>query len=372
MSDVLLSNRVNYWTGGEGRKFEEEFATWVGSRHAIALSNGTVALEIAFRAAGIQNDDEIVVTPRTFVASASSIVLVGARPVFADIDPSSQNITAESVEAVLTPKTRAILCVHHAGWPCEMDEINSLARERNLLVIEDCAQAHGATYRGKSVGSLGHAGAWSFCQDKIMTIGGEGGMLTLDSDEWRRSAWSFKDHGKSWDAVYNRTHPPGFRWLHESFGTNGRLTELQSAIGRIQLRRMPEWHRARTANAERILAACERFSCLRVPRPAPHVVHAWYKCYVFVRPEQLVGGWSRDRIVAAINAEGVPCYTGSCPEVYLERAFEGTGLRPVRRLPHARLLGETSLMFLVHPTLTVAEVDKTCDVITSVMRQASR
>lgn len=367
----LQSGKVNYWTGTQGREFEKEFAAWTGTAHAVALANGTLALDLAFRIMSLGAGDEIVVTPRTFLASASSIVLSGARPVFADVDPDSQNITAESIERVLTPKTRAILCVHLAGWPCEMDAINTLAKAKGLLVIEDCAQAHGARYRGRMVGSLADAGAWSFCQDKIMTTGGEGGMLTLDDAARWSAAWSFKDHGKSWEAVYQRQHAPGFRWLHESFGTNWRLTEMQSAIGRVQLTKMAGWQAARERNALRILDACSEFDSLRAPRPAGYITHAWYKCYVFVRPERLRKGWDRDRIMTAINADGVPCYSGSCSEVYLEKAFEGTGFRPVERLQVARILGETSLMFLVHPTLAGAELDRTCAAIRKVMREAS-
>lgn len=369
---VLRSNMVNYWTGDEGRSFEQEFAAWCGRRHAVALANGTLALDLALRLAGIGPGDEVIVTPRSFMASVSCVVLAGAKPVFADVDPDSQNITAESIGRVLTRKTKAIIPVHLAGWPCEMREINQLARAHKLFVIEDCAQAHGARYRGESVGALGDVGAWSFCQDKIMTTGGEGGMLTLDSEKMWKQAWAFKDHGKSWDAVYKKKHKPGFRWLHESFGTNWRITEMQSALGRIQLRRMPEWHAARTRNAQRILDACEGFAGLRVPRPPAHVTHAWYKCYVFVRPDGLKRGWNRDRVMAAINAAGVPCYSGSCSEIYLEKAFDGTGFRPKKRLPVARELGETSLMFLVHPTLTEAEIEKTCRVIRGVMGEASR
>ena len=221
--DVLLSNKVNYWTGQEGREFEKAFAAWADADFAIALSNGTQALDLALKGLGVGEGDEVVVTARTFLASASSIVTAGAVPVFADIDPDSQNVTAQTIQAVLTERTRAIICVHLAGWPCDMDPIMALAEAHGLWVIEDCAQAHGARYKGRSVGSIGHAGAWSFCQDKIMTTGGEGGMVTTnDRGLWSRM-WSYKDHGKSWEAVYERAHPPGFRWLHESFGTNWRM-----------------------------------------------------------------------------------------------------------------------------------------------------
>lgn len=368
--DVVLSNKVNYWTGQECREFEKEFAAWAGTEHAIALANGTVALDVALQALGIGAGDEVVVTPRTFLASVSSIVNRGAVPVFADVDRDSQNITADTVRAVLTPRTRALICVHLAGWPCDMDPIMELASEHDLKVIEDCAQAHGARYKGRSVGSIGHIGAWSFCQDKIMTTGGEGGMVTTNDQELWSKMWSFKDHGKSWEAVYEREHAPGFRWLHESFGTNWRMMEMQAVIGRIQLRRMSDWHATRLANCDRIWAAANALKGLRIPKVPQGITHAGYKCYVFVEPAELAEGWSRDRILDEISARGVPCFSGSCSEVYLEKAFDGTGWRPVERLPIARELGETSLMFLVHPTLTVAEIEQTCAVLAEVMTAA--
>lgn len=372
VSRVLLSNKVNYWTGQECREFEKEFAAWCGSQKAIALHNGTVAIDLALVASGVKAGDEVVVTPRTFLASASSIVSVGAIPVFADVDKDSQNITAETIAKVLTPKTKAIICVHLAGWPCEMTAINELAKAHNITVIEDCAQAHGATYKGTSVGSLADAAAWSFCQDKIMTTGGEGGMLTTNNHELWYKAWSYKDHGKDWEAVYNRQHPAGFRWLHESFGTNWRMLEMQGVIGRIQLTRMADWHQSRKQNAAQILAACAESDVLRAPQVPDYIEHAWYRAYAFVKPEALAADWSRDRIMHEINALGVPCYSGSCSEVYLEKAFDNTGWRPQERLPVAKELGETSLMFLVHPTLTVSEIDKTCEVIRSVMLLAKK
>ena len=369
---VLLSNRVNYWTGEEGRQFEVEFADWVGTRRAVAVANGTVAMDLAWIALDLQTGDEVVVTPRTFLASASSIANAGAVPVFADVHPDSQNITAETVAPVLTSRTKAILAVHLAGWPCEMDDLRDLASSQGLFLVEDCAQAHGARYRGKAVGALGDMAAWSFCQDKIMTTAGEGGMVTTDREDWWSRIWSYKDHGKAWDAVYERQHAPGFRWLHESFGTNWRLTEIQSAIGRWQLAKMPEWHAARTRNAQLILEGARKVDVLRVPDTPEHIEHGWYKCYTFIRPEVLAAGWSRDRFIAEIVARGVPCYSGSCSEIYLERAFDGTGWRPATRLPVARELGDTSVMFLVHPTLTDAEVDKTAAVIADVGRLALR
>jgi dTDP-4-amino-4,6-dideoxygalactose transaminase len=372
VSNVLLSNKVNYWTGQEGRLFQTEFAAWSGCAHAVALGNGTQALEAALMALDIGPGDEVIVTPRTFLASVSCIVLAGATPVFADVDRDSQNITAETIAAVITSKTRAVICVHLAGWPCDMDPIMALSRQHGIWVIEDCAQAHGARYKNRPVGSIGHIGAWSFCQDKIMTTGGEGGMVTTNDPELWRKIWAYKDHGKSVEAVYERQHPPGFRWLHESFGTNWRMQETQAVIGRIQLQRMPDWQAKRLAHARRIWNVARQLSGLRVPEVPRYIRHAVYKCYVFVEPDRLAEGWTRDRIIQEINARGVPCYQGSCAEVYLEKAFDGTGWRPPKRLPVARELGETSMMFLVHPTLEHEEIMQTCAALVDVMRAATK
>ena len=368
--DVILSNKVNYWTGQECRQFEKEFATWAGTDYAVALANGTVALDVALKAVGVGPGDEVVVTSRTFLASASCIVNAGAVPVFADVDRDSQNITAETIHAVLSPRTKAIICVHLAGWPCDMDPIMEVAARHGLKVIEDCAQAHGARYKGRSVGSIGHVGAWSFCQDKIMTTGGEGGMVTTNDETLWRSMWSFKDHGKSWQAVYERVHPPGFRWLHESFGTNWRMMEVQAAIGRIQLRRMKTWHAERLRNACTLWKAARQLPGVRVPVLPSTIEHAAYKCYVFVDPSVLKPDWNRDRVLEEMVQRGVPCYSGSCSEVYMEKAFAGTGWRPAKRLPVARELGETSLMFLVHPGLTKSEIHRTVQVLETVMQEA--
>ncbi|MDP2562118.1 DegT/DnrJ/EryC1/StrS aminotransferase family protein [Psychrobium sp. 1_MG-2023] len=372
VKNVLLSNKVNYWTGQEGREFEKEFASFADSKYAVALGNGTLALDIALKALSIGVGDEVITTPRTFLASASSIVTAGAKPIFADVDLNSQNITAQTIEAVITPNTKAVIVVHLAGMPAEMDEIMALSEQYGFYVIEDCAQAHGAKYKGRSVGSIGHVGAWSFCQDKIMTTGGEGGMVTTNDEALWKTMWSYKDHGKSWDAIYNSEHPPGFRWLHESFGTNWRMTEMQAAIGRIQLTRMSDWTAIRQNYAKQLDSAANEYSLIRLVENPEYIEHAEYKHYMFVEPSKLADGWTRDRIVNEIVAAGVPCFQGSCSEVYLEKAFDGTEFRPEKRLVNAVELGETSLMFLVHPTLTQAEITKTVIVINKVFRLACK
>ncbi|WP_180113194.1 DegT/DnrJ/EryC1/StrS aminotransferase family protein [Acinetobacter sp. YH12073] len=367
VSKVLLSNKVNYWTGQECREFEKEFAQFAGTQHAVAVANGTVALDLALKALGVGAGDDVIVTSRTFLASASSIVTACANPIFADVELDSQNISRRTIEAVLTPNTKAIICVHLAGWMCDMDPIMQLAEEKGFFVIEDCAQAHGAMYKGKSAGSIGHIGAWSFCQDKIMTTGGEGGMVTTNDESLWKKMWSYKDHGKNFDSVYNKQHPPGFRWLHDSFGTNWRMMEMQAVIGRLQLKQMSKWTAKRNANMARIQAVFESSPYFTVAKPSVEYVHAAYKCYVQVNVDALPDGWSRDRIMAEINALNVPCFSGSCSEVYLEKAFDGTPWRPAQSLPQAKQLGATSLMFLVHPTLSEHSLQKTVDVIQAVI-----
>lgn len=393
---LLDSGKVNYWTGSEGREFEREYAAYTDRKHAVAVFNGTVALELALMAYDIGPGDEVIVTSRTFIASASCAVMRGAVPVLADVDPTSQNITAETIKSKITPRTRAIICVHLAGWPCEMDPIVELAKKHDLIVVEDCAQAHGARYKGRPVGSLGDIAAFSFCQDKIISTGGEGGMVVTDDESIFKKCWAYKDHGKSYDAVYNREHAPGFRWLHESFGTNWRMTEIQAAIGRLQLRKLDKWVETRRANAAKLNQAFSELPALRLTVPAPDFYHSYYKYYAFVRQEMLKSDWSRDRIMEEIDAAGIACFSGSCSEIYIEKAFDGlrkvevdSRLRvsdgegrgndgfgampgPDNRLPVARELGETSLMLLVHPTLTAQNIEDTISVVKEVVNRATK
>lgn len=369
---AMTSGKVNYWTGSEGKEFESEFAKATGTAHAVALMNGTVALEAALYALGIGDGDEVVVPCRTFIASASCVVMRGGRPVPAEVDRESQNITVDTIRAAVTPKTKGIIAVHLAGWPCEMDEILAFAKERGLAVIEDCAQAHGAQYKGRPVGSLADVSAWSFCQDKIISTGGEGGMITTNDPALYAKIWSYKDHGKSMKAMSSSPDKPNsFKLVHDSFGTNLRMTELQAGIGRLQLKKLPAWQDTRSHYAAIMNARFASLPLLRVPVLPRHIRHAFYKYYVFLRPELLKTGWSRERILAEINAAGVPCMTGSSPEIYLEKAFQTRGWAPSSRFPVARELGETSLMFLIHPTLTEEAINYTCDVTEKVVGEAT-
>ena len=342
---VLRSGKVNQWTGPEVFAFQDACRQILGGGPGIALTNGSVALELPLRAFGIGPGDEVVVTPRTFVASAYCARLVGATPVFAEVDPDSGNITAESIAAVLTERTKAVIPVHIGGWPCDMPAIMSLARERGLLVIEDCAQAHGATIGGAPVGTFGDVGAFSFCQDKIVSTAGEGGYVSFRDEAAWEWAWSFKDHGKSWKKVNTPAAGPGFRWLHDSVGTNWRLTGPQAAIGLVQLGKLAGWTAARARNARIWAEALADVPGMRVPMPEAGFGHAWYKFYAYV-PDGATP--ERDRILARAGEEGIRLFSGSCSEVYLEAAFDDL---PRPDLPVARMLGQTSLMMEVHPTL---------------------
>jgi len=371
VKNVLLSNKVNYWTGQEGRLFEDEFAEHFESKYAIALANGTLALDLALYALDIGPGDEVVVTSRSFIASASAIVNAGARAVFADVDRDSQNLTADTISRAITDNTRAIVCVHLAGWPCEMEEIIQLADSHGIAVIEDCAQAHGARHKGKSVGTFGVISAWSFCQDKIMTTGGEGGMITTDSEELYRKMWSFKDHGKSFDKTKLPSTSTAFKWIHDSIGTNWRLTEMQSALGRYQLTQLDSWVAARRANQDAFNNALANTKGIRLTIPGNTTFHASYKYYFFIEQDHIKDDWNRDRIMAEINARGVPCFTGTCPEIYREKAF--TDLYGEQgQLPVAKSLGESSLMMNVHPGVTPELATECARVVQSVMEHAAR
>lgn len=370
VAEVLRSGKVNYWTGTQGREFEREFADFTGVKHAVFVANGTVALELALRALDLPADSEVVTTPHTFIATASAIVAVGLRPVFADIDPDTGNITPESIQEVITDRTSAVLVVHLGGWPARMPEIQELCQIHGLRVVEDCAQAHGAMIGGRHVGTFSDVAAWSFCQDKIISTGGEGGMVATDDPALWRRMWSYKDHGKSWEAVCDREHPPGFRWLHESFGSNYRGTEIQAAIGRIQYRKLPEWHKQRADNAGRLAGLLEAIPGLAVPLPAAGETHAYYRLYARLDLTRLGEGWTRDRVIGELAQHGVLASSGSCTEVYKEGAFRTRQFPPGLPLSGARLRGDQTLAFLVHPGLTADYIDLVEEALSEVLSSA--
>lgn len=369
VTEVLRSGRVSYWTGEHGRAFEHEFAHWANAEYAVAVSNGTVALELALRALGIGPGDEVIVPSATFIATASAVVACGARPVVVDVDRDSQSLTVGTVAPAINPRTSAVIAVHVGGFPADTRALADLAAKHDVHLIEDCAQAHGAHRDGQQVGTHSRIAAWSFCQDKIMTTAGEGGAITTDDPELWRRCWERKDHGKSYAAVHAPAQPPGFRWLHDSFGTNARMTEIQAAVGRLQLAKVDGWVERRRAHAARLRAALSDLGALRLPTIPRGVAHAYYRFYGHVIHERLAPGWDRDRIVAAINAEGIGCAFGGCTEIYRERAFDTVG-RPPRPLPVAEWLGSRSLVLPVHPGLSEADVEDIALAVRKVFEEA--
>jgi len=370
VDEILQSGKVNYWTGDECKKFEKDYREHLGLKYAVALMNGSLGLELALYSIGINAGDDVIVPSRTFIATASSVVIRGGRPVFADIDPVSQNITVDTIKAVITPATKAIITVHLAGWPCDMEPIMALAHEKGIKVIEDCAQAHGAVYKGRNVGSIGDVSVFSFCQDKIISTGGEGGMLVTNDRETYEKAWSYKDHGKSLNTNKSSENEAGFTWPHKSIGSNYRMTEMQAAIGRIQLKKLAGWVEVRQRNAALLTKGFSRIDGLRVTVPGSDLKHSYYKYYAFVETGRLRPSWTTNQIIAGVNSGGISCSSGSCSEVYLEKSFQDLGFYPKNNHEIARQLGNTSIMFQVHPTLEETHIEKCIEVVTRVMKSA--
>jgi dTDP-4-amino-4,6-dideoxygalactose transaminase len=351
VANVLRSGAVNQWTGPDVFAFESACSERFGGGRAIALANGSVALELALRAFGIGPGDEVIVSPRSFVASASCVRLVGATPIFADVEGESGNLSVAAVEQAVSERTRAIIPVHLSGWPADIPAMMDLVRGRDIKIIEDCAQAHGAEIGGLSVGSFGDAAAFSFCQDKIISTGGEGGLVTFkDEDAWRW-AWSYKDHGKSFAKATAPAADPGvFRFVHDQVGTNWRLTGPQAALGLVQLEKLDAWRAARSANAAIWADALAEVPGLRVPLPKGNSLrHGFYKLYFYVdRGTDEEAACLRAEIVKRSAAAGLRVFSGSCSEIYLEGAFADL---PLPHCPVAHSLGARSLMVEVHPTL---------------------
>lgn len=371
VASVLRSGRVNYRTGEEGQSFEAEYAAVTRSKHALTVANGTAALELALAALEIGPGDEVVVPARTFIATASAVVRCGATPVVADIDPISQNLSSEALSAVLSDRTRAVIPVHLAGWPADMDEILAVAKASGLAVIEDCAQAHGALYKGQAVGTLGDIGCFSFCQDKIISTGGEGGLVLTNNTDLYKRMWSLRDHGWDFDRAHQDDTTTGFKWLVDSFSTNWRLTETQSAIGRAQLRKLDGWVETRRQNAAALAAAVADLPCVIESTPPETVRHSFYKFYVQVNPEALANNWTRDRIVDELTTLGVPARAGACPDISNEQAFAKASINTSNPRPNAARIANRTIMFPVHPTLTPGNIAFMTDALRSTIKAAS-
>ncbi len=356
ITNVVKSNKVNYWTGDQCKKFEKEFSKKMKIAYSVSVANGTLALEIALKALELKTQDEVIVTPRSYIASAICVHNIGAIPIFCDINKNSQNMDLDSIKKNITKKTKAIICVHLSGFPCDMLEIIKFAKKNNIKIIEDCSQAHGAKIGDKYVGSFGDISTWSFCNDKIITTLGEGGMISTNNKKYWKKIWSLKDCGKDFDAVFKKKHPQGFRWIHEHSGTNARLTEIQSAIGRYQLRKLDYWVKLRLKNSKIIWEMLKNIKSVLVPNIPNGYKHVAYRCNILLNPKYLIDGFTRDKVMTLLEKNKIKCFVGSCPEIYNEKIFNKIRKRPKKRLKNAKYVGENSLSFLVHPTISEKKI----------------
>ncbi|MDR1775660.1 MAG: DegT/DnrJ/EryC1/StrS family aminotransferase [Actinomycetes bacterium] len=395
---VLRSGKISYWTGTQARDFEKEFAAYTGAAHAVAVANGTLTLEIALRSLGIGPGDEVIVPSRTFIATAGSVVALGAVPVICDIDPDTNCLTALTVARVTTPRTRAVIVVHLGGYPAPMPELLDFTRQLDIAVIEDCAQAHGALSAGRAVGTWGDAGCYSFSQEKILPLG-EGGMITYgradETDATTRdrarahfeAAWSYRDHGRSWQKAHDASvaaASPTFRYLNDSFGTNARMGEMEGALGRVLLRHLPAWHAARAANAQVLVDALagEQDLCRLLVLPQHErergSEHAYYRLYGLLNIARLRDDWSRDRIVNELNArvsERHPQATpaaqyGSAAFIGREAAWVANGLAANQDLPGAQVADGGSIAFYIDPAHSTDDMQAIADTLVEILHAA--
>lgn len=365
---ILRSGKINYWTGNEGRMFEKEFAKSVSVNHAIAVSNGTIALELALKAINIKQNDEVIVPSCTYVATAGVVLNLNAKPVFADIDLNTLNVTAETIKSKITKKTRAIIVVHLGGCPCDMDSIIRLVKKRNIKIIEDCSQAHGAKYKNRSVGSFGDLSTWSFCQDKIISTCGEGGMVTTKIKKYRDFIWRQKDHGKSEKQLKIQEKKIGFKWIHDYEGSNHRLTEIQSAIGRIQLKNLIKTNKSRKNFSLKIYQVLNKYKeHIRIPKYNQNINHAWYRCYAFLKSNKFKTKKVRDELMVLLNKNNIPCSVGSCAEVYLENVFRKNNNFDGERHRNAQVISDSALAFIIIPQITNREMDLFCKKLDNVL-----
>ena len=382
VAEVLRSGKINYWTGEQTRLFEAEFAALHEAAEALAVANGTLALELAVRSFGIGPGDEVIVPSRTFIATAGAVVAAGATPVIADIDPQTNALTPLSVAARLTPRTRAVIAVHVGGYPAPVAELRELTDQMDLVIIEDCAQAEGARYSGHAIGTAAHASCFSFCTDKILPLG-EGGVICY-TEGLRQSAaylqaWAYRDHGHVFGRAQNtrvQERSSQFKYLSDHFGTNARMPEVQGALARVMLRHVSAWHIQRTRNAEVLCGELADFApafspvVLPASRRAQGSEHAYYRLYFRLDPTALAPGWDRDRVIDAIAAEGAPVQFGSCALIGREQALLTLGAPRDEDLPGALCANEQSLAFFVHPTLTEADMADIAGAARKVLQKA--
>ena len=380
VQQVLNSGRVNYWTGNECKDFEKEFSNYHKIKYSIAVSNGSVALEIALKALGLKNNDEVIVTPRSFIASASCVLNLGLKPIFADIDKNG-NLNIDGIKKAYNKNVKAIIVVHLNGMPCDLDPIVNFIKLKNLFLIEDCSQAHGAVYKGKKVGSFGHISTWSFCQDKIMSTGGEGGMISTKNEKIWLKCWSLKDHGKNYKNVFYKKQKTIFKWLHEDFGSNYRMTEIQAVIGREQLKSLDKQIKKRNLIVNLYLNELKdyylKYDIFKKPefkyqthspekdsKKYNQNIHAFYRLNLFINKKKV----KQNILIQKLTKNKINCGVGACPEIYREKIFRKLKFYPKKRLLNAKLLGETSIMFPINPYKSLTKIKSEITIIKKIIK----
>ena len=351
VNKVLKSNKLNYWTGTNCTNFEKEFSNKFKIKYSISLANGSVGLDIAIKSLKLKKNSEIIVTPRSYISSVTSVINQGLKPIFADIDLNSQNIEAKNIEKKITKNTKAVVVVHLGGMPSNMIKIKELAKKYNLKIIEDCSQAHGAKINNKYVGTFGDVSVWSFCNDKILNTLGEGGIVATKNRNNFKNLWSLKDCGKNYSKLRKKKRQFKFRWVHDFEGTNLRMTEVQAAVGRYQLKQLDKWIKKRNINSIKINKVCEKFRSIKTQKTPKNFTNAYYRCYVFLRPNFIKKGWTREKILKYLNKIGLYCDVGSCPEIYKEKFLITNKLVSSKELENASLVGKTSIAFKVSPNI---------------------
>jgi dTDP-4-amino-4,6-dideoxygalactose transaminase len=376
---VIKKNKTNYWTGQECKKFEKEFSKFHDTKYSIAVSNGSVALEIALKALNLEKTDTVIVTPRSFIISASCVLNLGLKPVFADVDENG-NLSIDGIKKVFNKKIKAIIIVHLNGLPCDLDPILKFVKKNKLFLIEDCSQAHGAVYKNKKVGSFGHISTWSFCQDKIISTGGEGGMISTNNKKLWLKCWSLKDHGKNYHSVFYKKHKIGFRWLHDQLGSNYRMTEMQAVLGREQLKTLDQQIKKRNIIANlyinRLKDYYQKFDVINVPnfkhqtcslkknlKSCDKCRHSYYRLNLFINIKKI----NQIKLIEELNKKKINCGVGACPEIYREKVFKKLKFYPKKRLVNAKLLGKSSIVFPINPNRSLVNIKSEIDSIRKIL-----
>lgn len=361
---TFKSGKVNYWTGKEGKFFEKEFSRYLGNKYSVAVSNGSVALEIALKALNLKKNAHVIVTPRSFIISASCVINLGFKPIFADVN-SNGNLSIEGIKKSYTKQVKAIILVHLNGLSCDMDPIINFAKKHKIKIIEDCSQAHGAVYKNKPVGSYGDISTWSFCQDKIMSTGGEGGMISTNNKSIWEKCWSIKDHGKNYLITHTKKNKLGFKWLHHNFGSNYRMTEVQSLIGRYQLKDLNYQVKKRNLIANQVISSLKIFwekyhlisqpnfecsSCIKKikKKNCNNCIHAFYRLNLFIN----VNREKKLKILNNIQKKKVNCNEGPCPLIFKEKIFKKLKIKPKNKLTNAIVLGDRSIVYHINPNIS--------------------